>query len=126
MNNSDYKILIVDDEPDLAEIAAETFEMEDFDVTYKLSGEEAFEFYQSQEKVDVVISDAHMPGMKGLELLENIKNSEKPSPLFYLCTGDVDLIESELISKGGKGLISKPYSLFDLVERISEDLKARG
>lgn len=126
MNNSDYKILIVDDEPDLAEIAAETFEMEDFDVTFKLSGEDAYKFFLEQEKVDVIISDAHMPGMKGMELLEQVKNSDRPDPLFYLCTGDVELVESNLIAKGGKGLISKPYSLFDLVERVAKDLKGEG
>ncbi len=124
MDNSDFHILIVDDEPELAEIAAETFELEGFKVTYKCSGMEALEVFENQS-VDVVISDARMPEMKGIELLEKILAHQKKMPLFYLWTGDTDISESELIEKGATGLIPKPCGLNDLIDRIIETLKSR-
>ena len=113
MEKSDVQILVVDDEKDLAEVVVDSFEMEDFKVCSCHSAEDAVEIYKTQGPFQVIISDAHMPGKGGLDLLMDLKIIEKNKfPLFYLCTGDVDIKEETLIEKGGQAVIAKPYNLF--------------
>lgn len=122
MDKSLIHILIVDDEEDLTEISADTFESEGFKVSSFFTGDDALTFFNSGEKIDVIISDSHMPGISGIELLENIVASEIKTPLFYLCTGDIEVQENDIIEKGAKGLVVKPYDLDALVERVSKDM----
>jgi two-component system, chemotaxis family, chemotaxis protein CheY len=124
MDLSQIKILIVDDEEDLIEICVDTFDMEGFTVFSAMNGVEALKVLEEQEGIAVVISDAIMPEMDGHKLLEEIKvkYSDK-APLFYFSTGAMDVTEEELQAKGAKGLVSKPYNLDALVDRIKTDLK---
>lgn len=121
MNPSDCHIVVVDDEVDLAEILTESLELEDFKVSRFHSAEEALKRLKG-EHFDVVISDSHMPGMNGLTLLENLKKQSDHDFLFYLCTGDMEVTENEIIEKGGAGLFCKPYNLFDLVQILKNQL----
>jgi CheY-like chemotaxis protein len=113
-------IIIVDDEPDLAEILAESLELEDFKVSRFLSAEEALKALKGHDDFHVVISDAHMPGMNGLDFLVTLKKDFRHQFLFYLCTGDLEVTEEDLKNRGGSALICKPYNLFDLVDTIKE------
>ncbi|MBT5093674.1 MAG: response regulator [Halobacteriovoraceae bacterium] len=118
-----FSVLVVDDEEALAEICGEVFEMEGFNTKVVNGGPDALKII-NETKIDVIISDAFMPDMTGIELLEKLTTSEAGVPLFYLATGDIDISEDALIAKGAKGLIEKPYSLDDLVERVKKDLQA--
>lgn len=126
MNPNDCQIIVVDDEPDLAEILSESLELEDFKVSRFLNAEEALKVLKGRNDFHVVISDAHMPGMSGLELLDTLRKDFNHEFLFYLCTGDMEVTEEDLISRGGNGLISKPYNLFDLVDKVKEDIDNVG
>lgn len=120
-------ILVVDDEVDLANILTEAFELENFQVTECHSADDALKNIEFINP-DIVISDAHMPGMNGMDFLRELRSrvdEDKIKPFFfYLCTGDMEITEEELIEAGGTGLISKPYDLFDLLEIIKEKLSS--
>lgn len=118
--SENLKVLIVDDEEDLAEIVAEALERE-FDSTYVTSGKEALELVDKGE-VDVIISDSNMPGMTGLELLEKLRDNSKDI-LFYLATGDIGVTEQMILEKGGHGVFEKPFSTSVVVGKISEDFQ---
>lgn len=122
MNISESKVLVVDDEIDLAELVTESFELEGFDVKMALSGDEALQKCRS-EHFHVILSDNHMPGLSGAELFQALKKESKSPFLFYLCSGDLDLNRDDFKAEGGADLISKPYDLFELIDRIGEDLK---
>jgi DNA-binding response OmpR family regulator len=124
MTKSEISVLIVDDEPDLLEICADAFEMEDYKVLTAVDGVKGLEAFMNNN-VDVIISDSYMPEMNGLQLLKTILDSEKDMPIFYLSTGAIDITEDTLKEKGATGLISKPFDLDEILERVSNDLKAR-
>lgn len=126
MNPNDCQVIVVDDEVDLAEILAESLELEDFKVSRYLNAEDALSDLKGRNDFHVVISDAHMPGMNGLELLDVLKKDFSHNFLFYLCTGDLEVTEGDLKERGGTGLISKPYNLFDLVDQVIEAVKNVG
>ena len=124
MDTRPIKVLIVDDEEDLAEIASESLEMAGFQSSFKLNGEDALQELQASKDFDVIISDSHMPGMSGEDLLNQVIGLNLANdPLFYLCTGDIDVEEKDIKMKGATGLVNKPYALDKLVDRIKEDFK---
>lgn len=120
MNEEDLKILVVDDEEDLAEIVSESLECS-FTSSYVTCANEALEKVNNGE-VDVIISDSNMPGMTGLELLEKLKGSSN-KVLFYLATGDIGVTEEMIIEKGGHGIFEKPFSTKQVVGKIKEDFE---
>lgn len=70
------KILIVDDEKDIMEFAANFFRRKKIKVITAGSGEEAINLV-STEKPQIVLLDIKMKGMDGIEVLENIKKLHK-------------------------------------------------
>lgn len=117
---SDFFILVVDDEVEIAEILSESLTYEDFKSGFNTSPIEALEFIKSNS-VDVVLCDANMPQMKGIELLAELRKNNIPAK-FYLCTGDVDFEENQIKELGGDGLLLKPFSVSDIVTRLKADL----
>lgn len=119
LSPNECHVVVVDDEVDLANILCESLEMEDFKVSEFHSAEEALNNLGT-DNFSVVISDAHMPGKSGLELLKILKETYSHPFLFYLCTGDMEISESHLKELGGTCLITKPYNLFDLIDVIKD------
>lgn len=122
MKISDSKILIVDDEVDLAELVVESFGLEGFTAEKALSGEDALKRCEA-EHFDVIVSDQNMSGINGLDLLKALKEKSSKNFLFYLCSGEIDLNLEDFKQLGGTDIVSKPYDLFALVERIKRDLE---
>lgn len=118
--SGDLKVLIVDDEEDLAEIVSESLER-DFSSSYVTCAAKALSMVENGE-VDVIISDSNMPGMTGLELLEKLKVG-KSKVLFYLATGDIGVTEQMILEKGGHGVFEKPFSPSAIVGKIKEDFQ---
>ena len=122
MKNSPI-ILIVDDDSDLLDMYQEVIVVEGVTTLSVNSGREALEYCQKNPNVQVVISDAHMGEMSGMELLKGLKGQYETLPVFYLLTGAFDIPEEEIIKEGGRGLILKPFDLDEILERIKKDIK---
>lgn len=111
------KILIVDDEPDLLEVCVDSFEMKDFICFSAENGQVALDILEQNPDINIVVSDANMPVTGGMELLEKMVE-RAPGVKFFLATGDIDASADDIISKGGTGLLSKPYDIDDAVDKI--------
>jgi DNA-binding response OmpR family regulator len=116
-------ILIVDDDPDLLEMYQEAFQFEGVQTHTALSGQYALEYCKNNPGVQVIISDANMGEMSGMELLLNLKKHYQTMPVFYLLTGAFDICEDELKRAGATGLILKPFDLNEILGRIKKDIK---
>ncbi len=102
------RILHVDDDPALAEMAAEFLcrEHDQFDCTTEVAPEQAIERLR-EESFDCVVSDYDMPRMDGLEFLEAVRD-ENPELPFILFTGKgSEEIASEAIASGVTGYLQK-------------------
>lgn len=117
------RILIVDDEPSFAQGLAERLELRGYDVATAWTGEDAVDMI-GRYLFDVVILDVALPGMGGMEVLEEIKRL-KPLTEVIMLTGHAT-VETAIqgMKSGAYDYLTKPYELDDLVTKI-ERARAR-
>ena len=70
------RLLIVDDETDVREFAANFFRRRKVDTITASSGEEALQILD-KEKVDLILLDINMAGITGIEVLKRIRDKNK-------------------------------------------------
>ncbi|PKN32830.1 MAG: hybrid sensor histidine kinase/response regulator [Deltaproteobacteria bacterium HGW-Deltaproteobacteria-19] len=116
-------ILIVDDEEVVATVAGEMLEHLGYQVIVTRSGKEALEvFSDRQDEIDLILLDMIMPKMSGGETFDQLKVVD-PGVRVILSSGySIDGEARQIISRGCKGFINKPYTLQALSEKIREAL----
>lgn len=119
MGNSDNDselVLIVDDHKDSSELVALWVRRGGFMAMTSACGEDAVEIIR-QRNIVAVITDLHMSGMSGLELIRNLRAGFPSLPLF-LMTSDFDLTPSEARNCGALELFHKPVDRHLLLETL--------
>ncbi len=114
---SEKHILVVDDDSNLRMILRESLETCGFKVTDAPNGEMALEILKDQ-KFDLLITDLMMPGIKGIDLLDKVK--ERGIDLGSLVITAYGTVEKavECMQKGAFDFITKPFSISQIESRI--------
>lgn len=113
-------ILVIDDEPDAFDLFRQRYRREIRQGKYVLhfasSGEDALEFLNGGENHDtsVVLSDIRMPGIDGIELLEQVKQAWPDVPVFMVSAFADAKTRDLVLSKGADGFYSKPKDFASL------------
>ena len=114
-------ILVVDDEPDVAELFRQRFRREVRQGTYAMqfaiSGEQALERLADgiEPTLIVILSDINMPGMDGLQLLTEIKKRHPDLPVMMVTAYGDDERRRRAEELGAIEFITKPVD-FDLLK----------
>ena len=119
-------ILLVDDEEMILNALRRLLSQENkYDVITALSGAEALERIK-EKSVDLIVSDQRMPGMSGLELLQEIKK-EQPQAVRILLSGYTDFnVLAEAINEGEIfKFIAKPWDNNRLLSAIDDAFHRR-
>jgi CheY-like chemotaxis protein len=119
------KVLVVDDETDMQTLFEQRFRKEiksgEIDFIFASSGNQALDYLNRQNHEFVLIlSDINMPGMSGLELLDQIKQKYKaPPPKVMMITayGD-DYNYKQAMSLGADDFLTKPLDFNSLKEKL--------
>lgn len=123
------KIMLVEDDPMIAEIYKKKFESAGFEVINAVTGKEVLKL-EGESHFDLILLDMVLPEMSGMEVLKELKKSGKHSTdLKIIVFSNLDKIESEEEARenGADGFISKTqYTPTQLVEEISRLLKEYG
>lgn len=116
-------ILVVDDEPDIRELAMEGMEMLGYSVKTAGSGEEALKAYQDHgDSIDLILLDLNMPGMGGYKCLQELLQID-PSAKVVIASGyTANGHGKDMLSSGARAFIGKPYQLKELAAIIRETL----
>ena len=109
------KILIVDDDRDIAQIVQLLLEGEGYDTQTAASGSEALEKIDSS--VDLVILDIMMAGMNGFEVCRRIRESSY-APILFLSAMSGDTEKVAALTAGGDDYLCKPFSASELIARV--------
>ncbi|HSJ66032.1 MAG TPA: response regulator transcription factor [Anditalea sp.] len=119
---SKAKLLVVEDDPNLGDILQEYLTMKGYDTTLCKDGEEGWNKFK-KDKYNLCILDIMMPKKDGFTLGKEIKKVEENIPIIYLTAKNLkdDVIEGLKI--GADDYITKPFSMEELLLRISAILK---
>ncbi len=104
-----HTILVVDDEPNYQVVLAEILRDEGFEVFTANSGIEGLPIVQNTD-LDLVISDMKMPGMDGIQFLENIKKINRQLPVILITAYAEVEMAVEAMRLGAFTYIAKPFS----------------
>ena len=116
----DYKILIVDDEPDIVSMLASFFTGNGYQVLTAHSGMESLR--RVEQNPDIILLDINMPDMDGLEVCELIRDRVS-CPILFLTARIEDRDKVKGFSAGGDDYILKPFSLMELEARVCAHLR---
>lgn len=120
------RILLVDDEPALVDIGSTVLERQGYRVQAFTSSAQALAAARAApQDFDLLISDLAMPGMSGLDLVEQIRGLRPDIPV-VIVSGHVDLATQDRITAMGiQSILLKPFTVDLLGQTVSDALAAR-
>lgn len=114
-------ILVVDDDAMNVRMAEFILKQQQYQVLKASSGMECLEVLKNQP-VDLVLLDIEMPGMNGMQTLEQIRGEERflKIPVMFL-TASTELEDMENAQKlGAAGYVKKPFLPQELLDRVEK------
>ena len=120
------RVIVIDDDPEIAEDVCETLELAGFPCLYAPTAEQACEILARDGHVGPVIVDYHMPGINGIEMMQLLRDKAQKPLAFIMLTGD----ETQAVAAGAVrahafDFLSKPVNgeeLLSAVRRAAEHL----
>lgn len=116
------RLLIVDDEPGLCELLADSFRLSGFEVETALDGLSALRILE-RAKFDLVITDVSMPHLDGLELVQKLRENNGNQPVIVLSARNSKPDINAALRLGADDYVSKPFGLEELSLRVAAVLR---
>ena len=121
-------VLIIEDDPDIAEVLRYGFANSDFETRVALNGEEGLSAsLDKRNPPSIILLDLLLPGMSGLELCRRLRKEALtqtvPIVIISAKASDKDIAIGEEL--GVNDYIVKPFSIRDVVGRISSLLQVK-
>ena len=111
------RILIVEDEPDLADALARTLTDSEFAVDVSRDGEDGL-FRALEIPYDAVVLDIMLPGRTGWEVLEAMRAAGSTTPVLMLTARDEVTDRVKGLNLGADDYLTKPFAVEELVARL--------
>lgn len=117
------KIVLAEDEPQIARLIEFKLKKEGYEVTWKENGEEALKAIKA-DKPDLILLDIMMPVMDGYEVLRRLKEDEnlKSIPVIMLTARAQERDVVKGIDMGAEDYITKPFHPAELLARVKRIL----
>ncbi|MHB8061542.1 MAG: response regulator transcription factor [Ruminiclostridium sp.] len=116
------KILIVDDDREIALLISDTLTDEGYECLLAFNGEHTFTLIRNNPDISLILLDIMMPDMSGLEICREIRNTVSCPILFV--TAKNRIYDSMLgFEMGADDYIAKPFVVEELVARVKAHLR---
>jgi two-component system OmpR family response regulator len=119
------RVLVVDDEPPLAELLSMALRYEGWEV--RAEGDGAGAVRTAREfRPDAVVLDVMLPDLDGLEVLRRLRAEQPDVPVLFLTARDA--VEDRIagLTAGGDDYVTKPFSLEEVVARLRGLVRRAG
>ncbi len=110
------KILIIEDEQDIAELEKDYLELADFEVEIENDGKSGLAKALESE-ADLIILDLMLPGVDGFEICKRVRE-EKNTPIIMVSAKKDDIDKIRGLGLGADDYLTKPFSPSELVARV--------
>ena len=120
-----WRILVVDDEPDMLENVARILRRCAQQCISAGSGQEALALVE-RERPDLILTDLRMPGMDGLGLLRAVKRLSPATPVVIFTAYASDAAARDAAEAGAVGFLVKPFTGAELLQTVQQALPPRS
>ena len=124
MAEQQRRVLVVDDEPTIAQSVAARLRAEGFEVEIAADGPSAVAAAAAR-RPDLVVLDVMLPGFDGLEVCRRIQ-AERPVPVLMLTARDEETDLLVGLAVGADDYLTKPFSIRELAARVHALLRRAG
>jgi CheY-like chemotaxis protein len=117
-----FRILLVEDESYVRDVACEILESEGYQVLTAKSGQEALEMFEQSSPVQLLLTDVVMPGMNGHDLAKRLKARDPELKTIYM-SGYIEGAEAQMFRHDSTlAFIQKPFTLESLTAMVKQVL----
>lgn len=118
------KVLVIDDEIHIVELLKFNLETSNYDVDYAYDGIDGY-IKAKETKPDLILLDWMLPNISGIEILKKIRSDKflKQIPVIMLTAKNMENDKVEGLEIGADDYITKPFSVKELLARISSVLR---
>jgi two-component system OmpR family response regulator len=124
-DGSPVRVLVVDDEPNIAELLSMALRLEGWEILVAHTGSQAVTTARAQTP-DAVVLDMMLPDFDGLEVLRKIRAHSADIPVLFLTARDAVEDRVTGLTAGGDDYVTKPFSLEEVVARLRALLRRTG
>ena len=124
-DGSPLRVLVVDDEANIAELISMALRYEGFEVRAAHTGTKAVSAAK-EFRPDAVVLDIMLPDFDGLDVLRRMRATEPDVPVVFLTARDAVEDRVAGLTAGGDDYVTKPFSLEELVARLRGLLRRSG
>jgi len=125
LDGSPLRVLVVDDEPNIAELVRMALRYEGWEVDVAHNGTKAVTAAKSN-RPDAVVLDMMLPDIDGMETLRRLRGHLPDIPVVFLTARDSVEDRVAGLTAGGDDYVTKPFSLEELVARVRALLRRAG
>lgn len=118
-------ILLVEDEPTLADAIVMNLEFEDYEVRHVASGTDAI-FAWRQHPYDLIILDVMIPELNGFDVCRAIRGEDKKTAIMFLTARNDPKDRVEGLKAGGDDYLAKPFNLEEFLLRVHKLIARSG
>jgi len=111
------RILLVEDEENIRETVKLNFELENYEVVAAANGRDALK-YAKEQHFDVMVLDVMLPEIDGYQLCEQIRLSDRDTPIIFLTAKDQAQDRIQGLKKGADDYLVKPFVFEELLLRV--------
>ena len=121
-----FKVLIVDDEPDVEVLIRQRFRKEmrngEYEFVFAQHGAQALGQLRNDPSLEIIMTDINMPVMDGLKLVSLVRQNAqlKNIPIIIITTEGAEEDRERGLALGANAYISKPIQSSHLIKTISE------
>ncbi len=116
------RILVVEDEKQIAKILKIELEYEGYDVEVAYDGKSGLQAAQS-ENIDIILLDVMLPEMNGIEVLRRIRKENNLIPVILLTARNMTMDKVAGLDQGANDYITKPFEMEELLARVRACLR---
>ncbi len=115
------KIVFADDAPESRNFFKIVFNESPYEVIMGTTGKEAIDLFHT-EKPDMIIVDLFMPEMNGIQVVKEIRKTDKKIPVIGISGAHLDETPDEMKELGFTDFLSKPVNKLTMLETIKKHI----
>ncbi len=120
-----YKILIVDDHPDILQVMELLLSSRGFEIEVTTKGEETFNLINIF-KPDLIFLDIHLAGLDGRNICRQLKTSEKTKSIPIILFSANIIKDNTIADSLADEFIAKPFDIHELILKVNKLIGSNG